>query len=555
MKEPLSRIAEEHGLRAEEVLYFGRHKAKISLKALERLHRDRPAGKLIVVTAITPTPAGEGKTVTALGLGDGLRHVGARAAVCIREPSLGPVFGMKGGAAGGGRAQAVPADELNLHFTGDFHAVAAAHNLLAALIEAHIYHGNAADFDPHGVLWNRVLDVTDRSLRQIITGLGGRANGVPRETGFTITAASEVMALLSLCTGLSDLRRRLGEIVVGVSRHGTPITARDLQAVGAMTVLLRDALLPNLIRTLEETPVLVHTGPFGNIATGCNSVLADRLALGLADYVVTEAGFGADLGFEKFCHLVAPALGRGPDAAVIVATVRGLKAHSGRFKLIPGKPLPPELEQEDLEGLRAGAANLKAHIDIVRRFGVPVVVAINRFPSDTTAELAALREIVGGHGVEGAAVSEGYARGGAGCTELAETVRRVCEGYPAAFRPLYAPEMPLAQKIETVATQVYGASDVRFEPGTKTRLRQFEKWGYGSLPICFAKTQYSLSHDPALRGVPVGFTLPITAVELAAGAGFVRVYCGDILTMPGLPAAPAAFRMDVDEEGHVRGVM
>jgi formate--tetrahydrofolate ligase len=553
MPEPIHAIAAKCGLRDDEVLPYGHNKAKVSLKALERF-QSRPQGKLIVVTAISPTPAGEGKTVTTLTLGDGLSHVGAQVLICIREPSLGPVFGMKGGAAGAGKAQAYPADELNLHFTGDFHAITAAHNLLAALVEAHIFHGNEADFDPHGVLWNRVLDVTDRALRQCIIGLGGKSNGVPRETGFAITAASEVMALVSLCTGLADLRRRLGEIVVGISREGSPILARDLNAVGAMTALLRDALLPNLIQTLEGTPVLVHTGPFGNIATGCNSVLADKLALSMADYVVTEAGFGADLGFEKFCHIVAPTLGRGPDAAVVVATVRGLKAHSGKFKLIPGRPLPPELSAENLEALQIGAANLEVHIRNVRRIGVPVVVAINRFPSDTEAELTTVRDLAHSWGVTEVAVSEGYERGGEGSVELAECILRVCASQPTAYKPLYTPDMPLADKIETVATQIYGAARVHYEAGIKTRLRQFEKWGYRRLPICFAKTQYSLSHDPALLGAPTGFTLPITAVELAAGAGFIRVFCGDTLTMPGLPATPAAFRIDVDEEGNFVGV-
>jgi len=550
---PLSEVAAECELQDEDLHYYGRDIAKISLKACERLRRRAP-GKLVVVTAITPTPAGEGKTVTALGLGDGLRHIGAKAAVCIREPSLGPTFGMKGGAAGGGRAQAYPADELNLHFTGDFHAITAAHNLLAALVEAHIYHGNKADFDLNGVLWNRVLDVTDRSLRRIVTGLGGRANGLPRETGFDITAASEVMALVSLCTGLDDLRWRLGNIVVGISRSGRPLTARDLHAAGAMAVLLRHAVLPNLIQTLEGTPVFVHTGPFGNLATGCNSVLADQIALRTADYVVTEAGFGSDLGFEKFCHLVAPALGRGPDVAVVVATVRGLKAHSGRYKLAPGKPLPAELAQEDLSALRVGAANLEAHLRIVHRFGIPAVVAINRFPADTQAELETLREIAFGYGAEEVAVSEAYARGGEGSATLAACVQRLCASRSAVLKPLYAPDLALSEKIEVVARQVYGAEGVRFEAGTKTRLRQFEKWGYRHLPVCFAKTQYSLSHDPNLRGVPSAFTLPVTEVQLAAGAGFVQVLCGDILTMPGLPTAPAALCMDLDEEGNIVGM-
>jgi formate--tetrahydrofolate ligase len=551
---PIRQIAEACGLSDDDILPYGREKAKVSLEALERL-KERPSGKLILVTAISPTPAGEGKTVTSLGLGDGLRANGEKTIVCIREPSLGPTLGMKGGGAGGGMSQAHPATDLNLHFTGDFHAVAAAHNLLAALAEAHIYHGNPLDFDPHGMTWNRVLDLTDRSLRQVLTGLGGKANGAPRETGFMITAASEVMALLQLTAGMDDLRMRLGEIVVGVSRGGEPIKAAHLQATGAMTALLRDAVQPNLIQTLEGTPVFAHTGPFGNIATGCNSVISDRAALHMADYVVTEAGFGSDLGFEKFCDIVSPVLGKGPDMAVVVATIRGLKAHSGKYKLIPGKPLPSSLMEEDLEALRMGAVNLKAHLGIVHRFSVPAVVAINRFPGDTEAEIEEVKELACSFGAKDVGVSEAFARGGGvGCSDLAARVKRVCDSNGASFRPLYERSSSLFEKIEIVAKQIYGAGAVRYEPGTKTRLRQFEKWGYGGLPICFAKTQYSLSHDPALLGAPEGFTLPIASVELAAGAGFVRVLCGDIMTMPGLPADPAAFRIDVDESGEIVGV-
>jgi formate--tetrahydrofolate ligase len=554
MPQPIRSVAAECGLREDDILLYGRDKAKVSLEALEGL-RDRPTGKLIVVTAISPTPAGEGKTVTSLGLGDGLRGNGAKTIVCIREPSLGPTLGMKGGGAGGGRSQAHPSTDLNLHFTGDFHAVAAAHNLLAALAEAHIHHGNHLDFDAHGMTWDRVVDLTDRSLRQIMTGIGGRANGTPRETGFMITAASEIMALLSLCSGMEDLRKRLGAVIVGVSRAGTPISAADLEASGSMTALLRDAVQPNLIQTLEGTPVFAHTGPFGNIATGCNSVLADLAALRLADYVVTEAGFGSDLGFEKFCDVVSPVLGKGPDTVVVVATIRGLKAHSGKFKLVPGKPLPAELGEEDLDALRLGASNLKAHLGIVHRFGLPAVVAINRFPTDTESEINEVKELACSFGAKDVGVSEAFARGGTdGCRDLANRVKRVCDAGGADFQPLYSPEQTLLQKIDIVAKQVYGAGAVRFEAGTKTKLRQFEKWGYGKLSICFAKTQYSLSHDPSLLGAPEGFTLPITSVELAAGAGFVRVLCGEIMTMPGLPAAPAAFRIDVDENGEIVGV-
>lgn len=550
---PIRDVAKLLGLLDEELIPYGEDKAKIRLSALERL-ASRPQGKLIVVTAITPTPAGEGKTVTTLGLGDALRLIGERATVCIREPSLGPVFGVKGGGAGGGRAQAYPADDVNLHFTGDMHAVAAAHNLLAAMVDAHIHHGNEAGFDAHGVWWNRVLDVPDRSLRHVITGLGGKSNGVPRETGFEITAASEIMAVLSLSTDIGDLRRRLGQVVVGVTRDGNPVTAEAIGAAGAMTLLLKDALMPNLVQTLEGTPLLVHTGPFGNTATGCNSVLAGRIALYTSDYAVTEAGFGSDLGFEKFCHIVSPVLGKSPDAAVLVATVRGLKVHSGKYRVVSGKPLPPELEQEDLDALEQGAANLQAHIRIVRQLGIPVVVAMNRFPSDTEAELELLQNLAISAGADGVAVSECFARGAEGGVLLAETLREVCNKCTGRFQPLYSPDAPLQQKIETVAKQVYGAEEVRYESGVRSQLKQFEKWGFRHLPICFAKTQFSLSHDPNLKGVPTGFTLPVSEVQLAAGAGFVRVLCGDIMTMPGLPAEPAAKRMDVDSTGQIMGV-
>lgn len=550
---PIRDVANLLGLLDEELIPYGEYKAKIRLSALERLS-SRPQGKLVVVTAITPTPAGEGKTVTTLGLGDALRRIGEQATVCIREPSLGPVFGVKGGGAGGGRAQAYPADDINLHFTGDIHAVTAAHNLLAAMVDAHIYHGNAAGFDAHGVWWNRVLDVPDRSLRRVITGLGGKSNGLPRETGFEITAASEIMAVLSLSTDISDLRRRLGQLVVGVTRDGEPITAEAIGAAGAMTLLLKEALMPNLVQTLEGTPLLVHTGPFGNTATGCNSILADRIALYTSDYAITEAGFGSDLGFEKFCHIVSPVLGKSPDAAVLVATVRGLKVHSGKFKVVSGKPLPAELEHEDLDALEKGVGNLQAHIRIVHRLGVPVVVAINRFPSDTDAEIELLRRLAISAGAEGAAISECFARGAEGGIGLAEAVREVCQESNSRFRLLYSSDASLQQKIETIATQVYGADEVRYEPGVRSQLKQFEKWGFRHLPICFAKTQFSLSHDPGLKGVPSGFAVPVSEVQLAAGAGFVRVLCGDIMTMPGLPAEPAAKRMDVDSTGQVMGV-
>ncbi|MEJ5252246.1 MAG: formate--tetrahydrofolate ligase [Chthonomonadetes bacterium] len=552
MPSPIRDVANRLGLLDEELIPYGEYKAKVRLSAIERL-ASRPQGKLIVVTAITPTPAGEGKTVTTIGLGDALRRIGENVSVCIREPSLGPVFGVKGGGTGGGRAQAYPADDINLHFTGDFHAVTAAHNLLAALIEAHIHHGNALRFDTHGVWWNRVLDVPDRSLRRVIVGIGGKSNGVPRETGFEITAASEIMAVLSLSRDLNDLRRRLGQIVVGATVDENPITVEDLGAAGALTVLLRDALMPNLVQTLEGTPLFVHTGPFGNIATGCNSIIADRIAMQTSDFVVTEAGFGSDLGFEKFCHIVSPVLGKSPDAAVLVTTIRALKVHSGKFKVVSGKPLPAELDQENLPALEQGAVNLKAHIDIVHRLGVPVVVAINRFPSDTEAEIEFLYRLARQAGAEGVAVLESFARGAEGGIDLAEAVRAVSDANKTDFKPLYCPDASLQEKITAVATQIYGASEVRYEAGVRSKLKQFERWGFGKLPICFAKTQFSLSHDPNLKGAPRGFTLSVTDAQLASGAGFVRVLCGDMMTMPGLPAAPAALKMDVDGSGQITG--
>lgn len=549
---PVRDVAKLLGLLDEELIPYGEYKAKIRLSVLQRL-ASRSESRLILVTAITPTPAGEGKTVTTIGLGDALRRIGENASVCIREPSLGPVFGVKGGGTGGGRAQAYPADDINLHFTGDFHAISAAHNLLSALIEAHIHHGNALRFDAHGVWWNRVLDVLDRSLRKVIIGIGGKSNGVPRESGFEITAASEIMALLSLSRDLGDMRRRLEQIVVGTTHDDKPITAGDLRAAGALAVLLRDALMPNLVQTLEGTPLFVHTGPFGNIATGCSSVIADRIALQTSDFVVTEAGFGSDLGFEKFCHIVAPALGKSPDVAVLVATVRALKVHSGKFKVVSGKPLPEELDRENLPALEQGAVNLKAHIDIVHRLGVPVVVAINRFPCDTEAEIDLLGKLAMQAGAEGVAVSESFARGSEGGVALAEAVRDVCVTHSNHFQPLYRPDASLQEKIETVATQVYGAGEVRYEAGVRSRLKQFERWGFRTLPICFAKTQFSLSHDPNLKGAPRGFSLLVTDAQLAAGAGFVRVLCGDMMTMPGLPAEPSALRMDIGEHGQVVG--
>lgn len=546
-------IAASLGLADDELELYGKDKAKLSLTALER-RRAKPDGKLVLITAISPTPAGEGKTVTTIGLGDGLAGIGKRAVVCIREPSLGPTFGVKGGGAGGGRAQAHPAIDLNLHFTGDFHAIGAAHNLMAALAEAHYYHGNSAGFAPHGLTWNRVVDVTDRALREVVVALGGKANGSPRETGFEITAASELMALVSLSADYRDLRARLGRVVLGHTSDRKPITADQLGIAGAAAILLKDALRPNLIRTQEGTPMLAHTGPFGNIATGHNSILEDWMALKLGEVITTEAGFGSDLGFEKFCHLVAPALGRGPDAAVVVTTVRGLKAHSGKWALKPGKPLPKDLEQEDLEALKKGAANLRAHIENVKQFGVPVVVAVNRFPTDTTRELQQIAELALASGADGAEISEGFARGAEGTRALAETVWRVLEQKPARFTPLFAVDAPIRQKLETLGQRVYRAGKVELSKVAAQKLAELEDWGFGRLPVCVAKTQYSFSHDPELIGAASGYTLPIVDLQLAAGAGFVKAMCGDILTMPGFGAKPAALGMDLDAEGKPVGL-
>ncbi len=549
---PILDIARGLDIAPSELEPYGHNKAKVSERLLARL--PAPSGKLILVTAINPTPFGEGKTVTTIGLGDALHHLQKRTIVCIREPSLGPTLGVKGGGAGGGKSQAYPADELNLHFTGDFHAVTYAHNLLASLAEARHFHGDAPHFANGGLWWKRVFDLTDRALREVVVGLGGKANGPLRETGFDITAASEVMATVAASIDRPELVRRLGQLVVGESVDGRPITALDLEANGAMGVLLKDAFYPNLIQTLEATPMLAHMGPFGNIAAGHNSVLADRVALSLADYVVTEAGFGSDLGFEKFCHLVAPTLGRGPDVAVVVATVRGLKAHSGHFKLAPGKPLPPGLVGEDLEALRTGAVNLREHLRIVKRLGVPAVVAVNRFPTDSEAELQLLESLAMEYGALGVARAEAYAKGGEGNVKLAEQVLKVLETHTCNLTPVYAPSDPLATKIEQVVKEVYGGARVNFSAAAKKKLETFTAWGYGNLPVCMAKTQYSLSADAELRGAPKGFEFPVTSVELAAGAGFVRVLSGEIMTMPGLGKRPTALGIHLDAEGKIHGM-
>jgi formate--tetrahydrofolate ligase len=549
---PIAEIAGSLGLRPEEWEPYGRTKAKLTLDILERL-RDRPNGKYVDVTAITPTPLGEGKTTTTIGLAMALNRVGARTIATIRQPSLGPVFGIKGGAAGGGYAQVVPMEDINLHLTGDIHAVALAHNLLAAMIDAHILHGNALKIDPLSIAWPRVVDVSDRALRKVVVGLGGRENGVPRETGFDIAVASEVMAVLGLTSDLFDLRRRLGRIVVAMARDGKPVTAEDLKAAGAMTVLLRDALKPTLMQTLEHTPVLVHTGPFANIAHGNSSIIADRVGLKLADYVVTESGFGADMGMEKFFNIKCRVSGLVPSAVVMVATIRALKAHSGRFRVVAGRPLDPGLAREDLAAVEAGCANLEKQIENARLFGVPVVVAVNRFATDTDAEVALVERRAVAAGAEAAVLCDVWARGGAGGEALARAVMAAA-GKPGRFEFLYPLEAPIKAKIETIATKIYGAEGVDYLPLAERQIKTFTDLGYAALPVCMAKTHLSLSHDPALKGRPRGFRVPIREVRASPGAGFLYPLLGDMRTMPGLPSDPAACRVDIDERGNVVGL-
>ncbi len=549
---PITEIAAGLGLGEDDIELYGKYKAKISLDVRDRL-ADRPQGKYIVVTAITPTPLGEGKTTTTVGLGQALTKIGKRAIIAIRQPSLGPVFGIKGGAAGGGYSQIVPMEDFNLHLTGDFHAVTSAHNLLSAFIDNSLFQGNPLDIDPLAISWRRVLDMNDRALRQVIVALGGKENGAPRETGFDITSASEVMAILALTTGTKDLRERLGRIVVAQSRGKQPITAEQIQVAGSMAVLLKDAIRPNLLQTLENTPAIVHAGPFGNIAHGCSSILADQIGTRLADYMVTEAGFGADLGAEKFFNIKCRASGLKPDAAVLVATVRALKAHSGKYKVVAGKPLDPGLGQEDLPALREGLANLEKQVENVRLHGVPVVVAINHFPTDTDAEIALIREVAMACGAVECVVSRIWAEGGDGGREMAEAVVRAAEG-ASNFTFLYPLDAPVKEKITTIATKIYGAAGVSFAPEATRNIRDIERQGFGALPICIAKTHLSLSHDPSLRGRPTGFTVPVRAVRLSAGAGFIYPLAGDIRTMPGLGSDPAGAHVDLDENGRVVGL-
>ena len=549
---PLPEIADGMGIGKHLLEPYGDSVAKIKLEAIEELE-DRPLAKYVVVSAITPTPLGEGKTTTTVGLGQAFKHIGKRATVAVRQPAMGPTFGIKGGAAGGGYSQVVPMEMLNLHLTGDTHAVTAAHNLLAAILDNHVHQND--DFfhiDRHSVTWRRVLDVNDRSLRNVITGLGSRADGVPREAGFDITAASEVMAILALATSLRDLRERLGRIVIGSTTDGKPVTAEDLEAAGAMAVILKEAIKPNLMQTLENTPVLVHAGPFGNIATGNSSIVADRIGIKGGDFLITEAGFGADMGAERFFNIKCRYSGLKADAAVLVATVRALKAHSGRFKIVAGRPLPPELLEENPDDVFAGADNLRKQIENVRLHGVSPVVAINAFPTDHGSEHAAIREIAEGLGAR-VAVCNHFAEGGAGAVELAEAVAEAAEE-PTQFRFLYPEEASLREKIETIATKVYGADGVAYDMKASQQLDSYEKNGFGRLPVCMAKTHLSISSDPTLLGAPKGWTLPVREVRASVGAGFIYPLCGEMRTMPGLSATPAATRIDIDDGGEVVGL-
>ena len=549
--QPIEVVAQAAGLPLDRLEPYGRHVAKIQLAAEQDL-ADNPRARYVVITAITPTPLGEGKTTTAVGLAQGLAQLGHRATLALRQPSMGPTFGIKGGAAGAGFSQVLPMETLNLHLTGDFHAVTAAHNLLAAMVDNHLHHGNELDIDGRNISWRRVLDVNDRALRSIVEGLGARIDGVPRQSGFDITAASEVMVVLSLASSLADLRARLGRIVVGFTTAGRPVTAEDLHAAGAMAVILKDALMPNLLQTTENTPVLVHTGPFGNIATGNSSVIADRIGIHTGDYLLTEAGFGSDMGAERFFNIKCRVSGLAPDAAVLVATVRSLKAHSGRFKVVAGRPLPPEMLAEDPEAVRAGTANLRRHIEIVRSFGVPPVVAVNAFPSDHDSELEVIQEVAREMGAR-VAVSTHVVDGGKGATDLATAVALACED-PHELRHTYELDASLRGKIEAVATQVYGADGVDFTDAAAKDLARFEALGHGKFPVVIAKTHLSLSSDPSLRGDPRGWRMPVREVRLAAGAGYVYAISGEMRTMPGLPKHPAAASIDLDADGNVVGL-
>ena len=549
---PIIDVAKDLGLLEDEIEFYGRYKAKVSLSVIDRL-KDKPQAKYIDVTAITPTPLGEGKTTTTVGLGMALNRIGKKAVIAIRQPSLGPVFGIKGGAAGGGYSQIIPMEDFNLHLTGDTHAVSIAHNLLAAFIDNSILKGNPLNIDPLAVTFRRVVDVSDRSLRNIVIGLGGKDNGLPRETGFDISVASEVMAILALTTGPKDMRERLGKIVIGTTYDGKPVTAEDLKCAGAMAVLLRDAIKPNLMQTLEGTPAFVHAGPFANIAHGNNSILADMIATKCGDYVVTESGFGADIGAEKFLNIKCRYSGLVPDTVVLVATIRALKMHSGKFTVVAGKPLDPGLCQENIPALEEGCCNLAKQIENMKLHGLPVVVAINRFTPDTDKEIECVRKIAREVGALDAVPCTNWAEGGKGAEELAEKVVDACN-QPKDFKFQYPLEASIKEKIETIATKVYGAKRVVYEPLAEKKIKMYTEFGYDKLPICMAKTHLSLSHDPALKGRPEGFDFPVRDINASVGAGFLYPLCGAMRTMPGLPSVPAGTKVDIDEEGKVVGL-
>ena len=541
---PIMEIGKKLGIPEKDLVPYGHTKAKVHLDYIDTL-KSKKNGKLILVTAINPTPAGEGKTTTTVGLGDGLNRIGKKAMVALREPSLGPCFGMKGGAAGGGYAQIVPMEDINLHFTGDFHAITSAHNLLSAMIDNHIYWGNELGIDTRRVAWRRVMDMNDRALREVVCSLGGVANGYPREAGFDITVASEIMAILCLSTSIADLERRIGNIVVAYKKDKSPVLAKDLKAPGAMTVLLKDALMPNLVQTLENNPAFVHGGPFANIAHGCNSVMATQTALKLADYVITEAGFGADLGAEKFFDIKCRKAGLTPAATVIVATVRALKMHGGAAK--------EDLKVANVDVLKKGLANLGRHIENVKKFGVPIAVAVNHFITDTDAEIDAVKDFCKTHGVEAFKCMH-WAKGGAGIEDLAKHVAMLADKDAAQFKPIYGEDMPLFEKIKTIAKEIYRADDVIADKSVRDQLRSYEAAGYGKFPICIAKTQYSFTTDPNMKGAPINHTLPIREVRLSAGAEFIVVICGDVMTMPGLPRVPSAEVIGLDAKGQIEGL-
>ena len=548
---PIEDIAARMGIEPGLLEHHGRYVAKIDLRAIDEL-ASRPRAKYVLVTAVTPTPLGEGKTTTTIGLGQAMQVIGRQATIAIRQASMGPTFGIKGGAAGGGHSQVCPFENVNLHLTGDMHAVTAAHNLLAATVDNHLFHGNTIGLDPYAIAWRRVLDVNDRSLRNVVTGLGTRQDGSPRETGFDITAASEVMAVLALATSLADLRERLSRIVVGYTAEGEPVTAEQLHVAGAMTVMMLDAIKPNLLQTLEGTPALVHAGPFGNIAHGNSSVIADLIGMHTGEYLITEAGFGADMGAERFFNIKCRTSGLVPDVAVVVATVRALKAHSGKYRVVAGRGLPPEMLEENPDDVRLGAANLLKHLEIVRMHGVNPVVAINAFGEDHSSEHEAIREIAASVGVR-AAVCTHFVDGGKGATELAEAVVEAAEA-PGAFRMLYEARSSLTSKIDAIATRVYGADGVDYLPRAARELSKFEKDGFGDLPVCIAKTHLSISSDPALVGAPTGWRLPVRDARASVGAGFIYVLSGEMRTMPGLSTSPAAEHIDIDDAGNVVGL-